>query len=304
MDWDTLRYFLPVARHGSLTKAAEVLKTTQSTVSRRISELESGLGQVLFVRTPQGYALTAEGVALLQRATAIEDHFLDLQRAGRGEAADDPGLSGTVRLATAENLATVILVPALGRLRARHPGLAIELATGVRSVSMVRREADVSLRLIRPTQNNLVARKVGQQAHAVYASAAYLAAHGHPDRYVSLHDADLIGWDEEFASLQMAVWLKEATGGKPLAIAMTSLAPQIVAARHGLGAVVLPCFLGDREPGLTRLVPPEEVFAQDLWLTMDAGLCKSARIRAVADWLVESVEAQADLLAGRSPAPV
>lgn len=299
MDWDTVRFFLPVARCGSLTKAAELLNTTQSTVSRRISELEASLGMTLFVRTPHGYDLTPEGASLLQSAIAIEDQFVDLERAGRSGSPDDLGPTGTVRIATAENLASAILLPALPELRLRYPGLLIELATGVRSVSMVRREADLSLRLIRPTQNNLVVRKVGQQAHAVYASANYLAARGHPQRSVDLHELDWIGWDAEFATLQMAVWLKEATAGRPLAVAMTSLAAQLIAVRHGLGAAVLPCFLGDPEPGLRRLVEPAEVFTQDIWLTMDAGLSKLSRVRAVADWLVATVEQHAKLLDGR-----
>jgi len=299
MDWDTVRFFLPVARYGSLTKAAEVLNTTQSTVSRRISELEASLGMTLFVRTPHGYDLTPEGASLLQSATAIEDQFVDLERAGRSDAPNDLGPSGTVRIATAENLASAILLPSLRELRLRYPGLSIELATGVRSVSMVRREADLSLRLVRPTQNNLIVRKVGEQAHAVYASAEYLAERGHPQTQPALRDLDLIGWDAEFATLQMAVWLKDATEGKPLAVAMTSLAAQLIAARCGLGAVVLPCFLGDPEPGLRRLIEPEEVFTQDVWLTMDAGLSKLTRVRVVADWLVAAVGENTDLLAGK-----
>jgi DNA-binding transcriptional LysR family regulator len=297
MDWDLLRYFLPVARLGSLTKAAEVLKTTQSTVSRRLGELESALGVVLFTRTPHGYDLTPEGSAFLVKAQGIEDQFVDLERALHGDAASE-SLGGTVRLATAENLSTAILVPSLGALRSRHPGLAVELSTGVRSVSMMRREADLSLRLVRPTQNTLTVRKVGVQAHAVYAAPSYLSERGTPDGLEGLRDADLIGWDDEFASLQMAVWLKEVTGDRPLMLATTSLAPQIVAVRCGLGLAVLPCFLGDTDPGMRRVVQPDEVFSQDLWLTLDPTLAKVPRVRAVADWVVETVAAKAGVLSG------
>ena len=299
MDWDLLRFFLPVARLGSLTKAAEVLKTTQSTVSRRLAELESALGVVLFTRTSHGYDLTPEGAAFLVKSQTIEDQFLDLERSRHGDADAGHLLGGTVRLATAENLATAVLVPALGALRSRHPGLALELSTGVRSVSMVRREADLSLRLVRPTQNTLTVRKVGVQAHAVYAAASYLSEYGVGGGLTSLRDLDLIGWDDEFASLQMATWLNEATGGRPLMLATTSLAPQLVAARGGLGAVVLPCFLGDSDPSLLRVVEPDEVFAQDIWLTLDPALAKIPRVRAVADWVVETAAAKADMLSGR-----
>lgn len=300
MDWDLLRYFLPVARLGSLTKAAELLKTTQSTVSRRLGELESALGAVLFTRTPHGYDLTPEGAAFLVKAQTIEDHFFDLERSTHTAGEAPESLSGTVRLATAENLSTAILVPSLGALRSRHPGLALELSTGVRSVSMMRREADLSLRLVRPTQNTLTMRKVGVQAHAVYAASFYLSQCDATGSLDSLRDADLIGWDDEYASLQMAAWLREATGGRPLMLATTSLATQIVAARSGLGVAVLPCFLGDQDPGLRRLVEPDEVFSQNIWLAFDPALGKVPRVRAVADWVVETVAAKADVLSGRA----
>lgn len=298
MDWDSLRYFLPVARLGSLTKAAEVLGTTQSTVSRRLAELEASLGLVLFTRTPHGYELTPEGSLLLGKAQTIEDHIVDIERAGRRENGAPERLSGTVRLATAENLATAILIPSLGALRSRHPGLALEVATGVRSVSMMRREADLSVRLVRPTQSTLSMRKVGVQGHAVYAAASYLAEHASIQGMVGLRDADLIGWDEEFASLQTAQWMKEATNNRPLVLATTSLAAQIVAVRSGLGVAVLPCFLGDVEPGLRRVVEPDDVFSQDIWLTFDPALGKVPRVRAVVDWVVESIAAKAELLSG------
>jgi DNA-binding transcriptional LysR family regulator len=301
MDWDLLRYFMPVARLGSLTRAADQLKTTQSTVSRRVGELEAVLGTVLFARTPHGYDLTPEGLALLSKAQDIEDRMLDLERSHGGSADDGAPLGGTVRLATAENLATAILVPALDTLRSRHPQLGIELSTGVRSVSMVRREADLSLRLVRPTQNTFTVRKLGVQAHAVYASPAYLAQHRIERGPGHLANADLIGWDEEFASLQMAAWLREACAGKPLALATTSLAAQIAAVRSGIGVAVLPCFVGDAEPTLQRIVEPDEVFSQDLWLTFDPALGRVPRVRAVADWVAETVAAKAELLAGRSP---
>jgi DNA-binding transcriptional LysR family regulator len=298
MDWDLLRYFLPVARMGSLTRAAEQLKTTPSTVSRRVGELETALGTLLFARTPHGYGLTPEGVSLLSKAQVVEDRMLDLERS-RGS--DDSGLPGaaTVRVATAENLATAILVPAMGCLRSRHRHIGLELSTGVRAVSMARHEADLSLRLVRPTQNTVTVRKVGVQAHAVYASAAYLAARPIGAGVDGLPDADLVGWDEEFAALPMATWLRDACPGQPLVLATTSLAAQVAAVRAGIGAAVLPCFVGDREPSLRRIVEPDEVPSQDLWLALDPALGRVPRVRAVADWVTETVEANAGLLAGR-----
>ncbi len=299
MDWDLLRYFLPVARLGSLTKAAEILKTAQSTVSRRLGELEVNLGVILFKRTPHGYDLTPEGAELFAKAQEIEGHFLDLERSKHGIMEPGQTVAGTVRLATAENLAAAILAPALPALQSRYPALTVELATRVASVSMVRREADLSLRLVRPTQNTLFVRKVGVQAHAVYASPSYLCRQELANGLGALRDCDLIGWDEEFSSLQLAVWLREAIGGRPLKVSATCLATQIAAARHGIGAVVLPCFLGDAEPGLRRIVEPKDVFSQDIWLVVDPSLKAVPRVRAVADWIAEAVAEKADLLAGR-----
>jgi DNA-binding transcriptional LysR family regulator len=298
MDWDLLRYFMLVARLGSLTKAAEQLKTTQATVCRRIDMLESELGVALFSRSPQGYSLTQEGHDFLPKAQSIEDQMLDLQRS-QSQPKSDQNLNGTVRLATAENLATTILLPSLGVLRAQHPDLKLELATGVRSVSMTRREADLSLRLVRPTQNSMTIRKLGTQAHAVYASKGYVKTHCLSRDLRDLRHADLVGWDDEFANLQMAQWLHKATDGKPLSLTTTSLLPQIIALRSGLGVAVLPCFLGDVQPELCRVVEPDEVFAQDIWLTFDAALSKVPRIRVVVDWVIDAVQANANLLSGK-----
>jgi DNA-binding transcriptional LysR family regulator len=298
MDWDLLRYFMRVARLGSLTKAAEQLKTTQATVCRRIDMLESELGVALFSRSPQGYSLTQEGRDFLPKAQSIEDQMLDLQRS-QSQPKSDQNLNGTVRLATAENLATAILLPSLGVLRTQHPDLKLELATGVRSVSMTRREADLSLRLVRPTQNSMTIRKLGTQAHAVYASKEYAKTHCLSLGLSDLRHTDLVGWDDEFASLQMAQWLHKTTDGKPLSLTTTSLLPQIIALRSGLGVAVLPCFLGDAQPELCRVVEPDDVFAQDIWLTFDAALSKVPRIRVVVDWVVDAVQANANLLSGK-----
>ncbi|MFS2019466.1 LysR family transcriptional regulator, partial [Massilia sp. CT11-108] len=165
MDWNDLKYFLEVARGGSLTRAADVLRVSQSTVGRRIAELEARLATRLFARYQTGYHLTDEGRELLGRAEAVEDNMLAFERGASGLS---PGVSGLVRLATSDNLASDLVIPALPRFVARHPQLRLEIVTTTAAVELGRRDADLALRLVRPSHGNLKARRLGAMSYGVY----------------------------------------------------------------------------------------------------------------------------------------
>lgn len=296
MNWDDLRYFLPVARSGSLTKASELLEASQSTVGRRIQELERAIGVRLFARHQTGYFLTDEGRELLHRAERIESQILDLEHDQdlRGEKA-----VGLVRLATAENIANAILIPELGSFRQRYPAVTLDISTSARSVSLLRREGDIALRLVRPTQKNLIVRKLGVQAHAVYASHDYLLKKQiEPGDPVPWDRMEFINWDEEYATLPIARWIAEKSREGMTALVASSLGGHLAATCAGLGVAMLPCFLGDRERGLRRLVEPEDSLRQDIWLVQHPDLISSARVRAVSDFIVDVIERRRALLLG------
>ena len=287
MDWNDIRHFLAVARTGGLSAAARETGIAQATLGRRVQALEASLGVVLFERLNSGYVLTPAGRDLLGRAEAAEAAVLAVAR-GADASADD--LRGTVRLATAETFATHIVAPALGGLVSRHPDLRLEFVTGVRTLSLSRREADLALRIRRPDSGDHVRRKVGTVGFGLYGAAGA----AWPD---DPWTADLLAWDEGSATIPAAEWMADRGRGRVVATA-TSVTVQMALAKAGLGVAILPCFLADPEPGLVRLLPPAGTGALDLWLVAHADLARTPRVRAVLDFLADTCAAQARLLRG------
>jgi len=294
VDWNDLKYFLEVARGGSLTRAADVLRVSQSTVGRRIAELESRLATRLFARHQTGYFLTDEGRELLGRAEAAEDNMLAFERGASGLA---PAVSGIVRLATTENLATDLVIPALPRFVARHPQLRLEIVTTTATVELGRRDADLALRVVRPSQGNLKMRRLGEMTHGVYGHRDYLARHPARDGD-PLAGRAVVTWDEAHAHLPAARWLAQRAPDAHIVLTASTLRAQIAAVRAGLGLAVLPDFLAT-DPDFVRVLAPDEVFSDGVWLVMHADLAASNRVRAVADFLAETVAQARGRLAGR-----
>ncbi|OZI19250.1 LysR family transcriptional regulator [Bordetella genomosp. 9] len=284
MDWNDLRYFLCVARSGSLTQAAGELDVSQSTVSRRIGELEASLGIVLFARSQAGYLLTDEGREVFSHAEQVEDSIMALQR---GAAGIDKTPVGTVRLATSENLATDLIIPAMPAFKARYPGICIEIITSTVTAELGRREADIALRVIRPARGNLKVRRVGHMTYSVYGSRKYLEDNPPVDG-APLGGRHFIAWDESHAHLPAAAWLAREHPACRIALVTSGLPAQIAAVRAGLGLAVIPDFLAVGDD-FVRVVPADQVFSNELWLVTHADLAASARIRAVADFLADQV---------------
>jgi DNA-binding transcriptional LysR family regulator len=284
MDWNDLRFFLGVARSGSLTQTAAAMGVSQSTVSRRIGELEGSVGMTLFARHATGYFLTDEGREVLRHAEVVEDSILALQR---GAAGLDKTPMGTVRLATSENLATDLVIPAMPAFRERFPRICLEIITSTSTADLGRREADIALRVIRPTRGNLKVKRVGHMTYSLYGSRAYLDAHP-PVAGEPLDGRHIITWDESHAHLPAAAWLAQAHPGCTVALATTSLPTQIAAVRAGLGLAVIPDFLAVHDD-FVRVLPPEELFSNELWLVTHADLVASARVRAVSEFLADHV---------------
>lgn len=284
-DWDDARVFLAVARAGSLSGAAGALGLGVATVSRRIERFEAALGAPLFARHQSGYRLTDDGAALVARAEALE------AAAGALAPEADAGvLAGTVRLATAETFANALVIPSLPAFLARHPGLAVEIATDVRAANLHRRDADLALRLVRPERGNLTVRRLGTLGFGLYASPGYLAARRTgPD--AGAFDRDrFIGWDEAMRDLPPARWLERVLQERAPAISTTTLAGQLAAARAGLGLAVLPRFLAEGT-GLVAL-DVDLGLDQPIWLVVHADLAASQRVRAVADHLTRLIKGE------------
>ncbi|WP_312407273.1 LysR family transcriptional regulator [Rhizobium sp.] len=284
MDWNDLRYFLAVARTTSLTQAAAELKVSQSTVSRRILELEDDLGVALFQRHQTGYFLTDEGREVLRNAEQVEDSILALER---GAAGLDKDPSGVVRLATSENLATHLIIPALPAFRERYPGICLEIITSTVAAELGRREADIALRVVRPTRGNLTVRSVGHMTYSVYGSRDYLDRHPYVEGE-PLGGRHFIAWDDSHAFMPAAAWLTREHPGCKIVLVTSSLPSQIAAVRAGLGLAVIPDFLAVGDD-LLPVIPSERMFSNKVWLVTHTDLVASARVRAIMDFLAERV---------------
>jgi DNA-binding transcriptional LysR family regulator len=294
VDWDDLRHFLAIHRGGTLARAASELAMNATTVSRRLAALEERVHARLFDRTPEGYALTAAGRDLLHRAERMEAEALAIEREVLGA---DQRLAGSVRVAATEMIGTRFVMPHLPKFRARHPEIAIELSCSHRSVSLTRREADIALRLARPHEENVVTRRLAPIPLALYASPAYLAAHGTPadaERNLAGHELVLFAATRAF-QVENA-WFEPRLAGARIALRSDSVSAIFAAALAGAGIALLPCAAADREPGLVRIETATSPEPRVIWQTVHTDLQKSARIRAVLDFLGEVLSP-----IGRSP---
>lgn len=285
LNWDDLRYFLHVARTGNLTQSSLELKVSQSTIARRIKALEDDLKTTLFTRHQTGYSLTEQAKGLTKYAEEAEAKIMRLQHT---VSTFQTEIAGTVRLATAENIATGLLIPALPKLYKKHPGLTLEIITGVTSVGFQKHEADIALRTVRPEQENLLVRRVGKMSYGIFCHKEYPRHKEYPANptvsEASLGQYHFITWDNAYAHLPSARWLARHLPQVKSVLATTSIVSQIAAVKAGIGAAILPHFLAASHHEFTPLA--EHIFADDLWLVSFAELRTSPTIRAVIAFIV------------------
>lgn len=298
LDWDDFRVFLSVTRAGTLSAAARLLQVDQSTISRRLAALEETAGARLFDRTPKGYALTVAGEAVRAHVEELEAQALAIERQLRGQ---DSQPTGQVRLAASDSFAAWFLLPRLAPFHSHYPGIQLDLVTGNQPVNLARREADISLRLSKPKEPNLIARKLGQAAWSVYASSAYLSRYGKPSVRGRLRGHRVVGFDAELRGTLGARWLAKHGNAASVSMTCNSLLTQSAAVVAGIGLSPLPCVFGDPEPSLERVVP-RTIGHHDLWLVVHPDLRHNARVRAVMDYLTELILAETALLTGNSRA--
>lgn len=289
--------FLSVARTGSLSAAARSLRVNQSTGSRRLAALEATTGARLFDRTPAGYALTASGEAVLGRVEELESQAIAIERQLIGNDAEP---TGQVRLAASDSFAAWFLVPRLGAFHQRYSNIELQLVTGNQAVNLARREADISLRMTKPKEPNLVARKLGEAAWSLYASSGYIARHGMPTARGRLRGHRVIGLDPELRGTVGARWLAKHGDLATVALTCNTLVSQAAAVTAGIGLSPLPCVFADREVGLERALS-RTIGHHDLWLVVHPDLRSSARVRAVMEFVTELVLSEAALLSGKQP---
>ncbi|APX75719.1 LysR family transcriptional regulator [Achromobacter insolitus] len=286
MDWDNARIFLAIYRVGTLRGAAALLQIDQATAGRRLAALESSLDARLFLRTPGGYVPTAAGELAFAAAERMEQAADQLQRQMQGL---DHRLSGGVRVATSETVASYYVLEAVRRVHTHHPDIRVTLSTAIQLSNLTRREADLAIRNIRPDNPDLIYRHLARKEVGLYASRTYLEAHGEPrlgtafagHALVTYQQAVLPGWSDTFCG--------EPTGNGRIGVELNSGMMIIEAVVAGLGIGQVPIHMAPLYPDLVRIWPTRSE-PYDLWLVMHGDLNRTARVRAVADAIVEVFE--------------
>lgn len=284
LDWDDVRYFLEVARQGRLTAAARVLQVEHSTVARRVGALEQRLALRLFDRLPKSWNLTSEGEQLVAYARRIEDEALAFSRASMGVGS----LRGTVRISAPPVFASHFIVPRLGTLRQRWPGIALELVGEARHANLFRREADLALRLSRPDEPGLAARPLAQIGYGLYAAPGWLER--------AENEWEFIGYDDLLKDTPQQKWLDKLAGTRPFALRSNDLAALYQGCRAGLGLALLPHFLARGDPALGVVAGHASVLARPVWLVIHPDVRRSPRVKAVAEAITELFEQNAPAL--------
>ncbi|HKN00854.1 MAG TPA: LysR family transcriptional regulator [Candidatus Binataceae bacterium] len=287
-EWDDIRFFLAIARESSLSGAARALGVDHVTVGRRLAALEGQLGAKLLNRTPDGFATTPAGEAILKECEVMEVAALSLERLAAGY---DARAAGPVRVTATEALACALIVPGIVGLRERHPELQIDLLPGVRALDVSRREADLAVRvsLRRPSDPGLVCRRLGDLGFSLYASPKYLAARGTPRHGHGLAGHDVItylGWPTAMGPRFMG----ESLEGARISARSNDHFVQVRAAAAGLGISELACFFVDDHPELTRVWPDQAPMLRPVWLVIHEDLRRAARVRVVASAIVAAFE--------------
>lgn len=285
--WELYRSLLAVMREGSLSAAARALGMTQPSLGRHMRELESALGSALFARSPQGLAPTELAHELVPHAQAMASAAAALQRtasAGREE------VSGTVRLTASEVIGGEVLPPILTAFRDRHPGIVIELVLSNQATDLLRRDADIAVRMVQPTQEALVARHVGRLELGLFAHRRYLDMHGQPATLADLGNHALIGFDTELPYIRRLRPEGMPYAREHFALRTDSDLASLAALRAGFGIGFAQVNLARRDPHLVRLFAEELSLPLPTWVVMHEDLRQSLRVRRLFAHLVEALE--------------
>lgn len=287
-DWNRARAFLVTAEEGSLSAAARALGMAQPTLGRQVGALEEELSVVLFERVGRGLTLTPSGLELLDHVRAMGDaaNRVSLSAAGQSQS-----IEGTVCIAASETYAAILLPPIIAKLRRAEPGIDIEIVTSNKASDLRRREADIAIRNFRPTEPDLVAKKIRDVPARLYAAPAYLERIGNPKVPYDLRHADFISIDNSGMFLKglNALGLNIAQRNFPIFTENYLVMWELV--KHGLGIGVLDGNIGDAEPLVRRALPDLGPLMFPIWLVAHREVNTSRRIRVVFDLLAEELAA-------------
>ena len=295
IGWELYRSFLGVLNQGSLSGAARELGVAQPTIGRHVAALEKSLGLALFTRSQTGLLPTEAGQSLRTYAESLQSTVAALERAA---ASQGSGVSGSVRITASDVIGVEVLPPIIARLRDKHPELAVELALTDRVQDLVRRESDIAVRMMRPRQELLVARRAGQIVLGLHAHQDYLSRRGTPKSIADLANHALIGFDETTAFIREAgksfsAWRREA-----FSLRTDNNLAQLALIRSGAGIGVCQAAIAQRDNRIVRILPKQFALPLETWITMHQDLRNSPRCRVTFDALVKGLQQHIDSIRG------
>ncbi len=295
VNWEDLRYVLALRRMGSLGAAARSLKCESSTASRRLAALEAALGVQLVVRTPEGMTLNAAGINVADLAETIDRGVGELERTIGGE---DSRPEGIVKLATTDAVAS-FLMAGLIPLRDEHPKIQVQLVVGNAGHDLLRKEADVAVRMYREQNPSLITRKIGEVGWSLYAARALVERSGCsvPIEPSSIRGLPVIRFGEGLAHSTAGQWLAANTRAEDVVLSGTSVASVMNAVKAGLGLSLLPCFTANDDASLVRLTPAV-ISRVEAFLVIPPEHRETARVRLVMDAVTALFQRERALLDG------
>ncbi|MGB0849215.1 MAG: LysR family transcriptional regulator [Thiolinea sp.] len=286
MDWNLIRVFLSVADNGTLSRASEALEISQPTVGRHINELEAITGLTLFVRGRSGMELSEAGLKLVDdaRGMASEAEQFILKAAGTAST-----VSGTIRITASEVVSTHLLPPLLCALKDAEPEIDIELVASNNVDNLLARDADIAIRMFRPTQNDLIARKVNEMAMGIHIAESYQQQFGAPTSFTELFRHRIVGYDRN----DLIITSMAAYGVKANRDMFTFRTDDQVVywelVKAGAGIGFYPRYIAANTPGIITILPGLEIGTMPMWLTAHQELRTNLRIRRVMDFLSDAL---------------
>ncbi|OUS29447.1 hypothetical protein A9Q99_10155 [Gammaproteobacteria bacterium 45_16_T64] len=292
-DWDDLRFFLAVARNGTVSGAARLLEVNYTTVIRRLNSFEETMGFAVFERLPNGYELTRAGKELLLSAQTIEKEFFRLDKFSKG---NDTDLHGTIRIATTDLLASIIM-PEVSDFLLLHPHIDVEIISDSNRVDLDNREADIAIRITNQPPKHLEMRKIGNVGGSIYASKKYLSTRATlPENSQEKHL--WIGWDDNITHDATSQLIEDFIPHNTRTICKVNSGTSLLSAiTNGIGIGYLWDFIGDNDPQLER-VYPDTHYQIDMWLLLSKDLYSTTRFQTVINYLENAFKVKSNFLQG------
>lgn len=292
MDWDDIRYFLAVSRTGSIRGAANKLGVNHSTVSRRIAQLEEKLAVRLFEKLPTGYVITPAGEEIFDLAEHMEEQANALERRVYGR---DTSLTGKLRVTLPQPLATHLIMPDLVSFARCNPDIELEIVTSYETLNLTRRQADVAIRLVYENlspPDHLYGRRIVSVYRAVYISKDLFK------QFNTTANTSSLAWIIKEEDGPLPGWAKQSKTSTATTYTVSDLQTQITATREGLGASILPCFIGDNDPSLKRMYADSTMLYGELWMLTHSDIRNTPKIRAFTKFMTDAIRAYTKLLEG------